>query len=228
MLQLLQMNSFLETNKDWLRQTLIVLYLIVLFLPGYVFITARGGFDFYQTENFKTFAALMFPLFGLYAFTLVWLQTIIGMNMFSFNRLFGNAVSFHRAQGLFALLLATTHALAIPYVYTLQQYIGYKFLPTDLRIFALLGTTAYLLLLLSITAALTRRTKFMRKIWRYIHFGNYLVFILIFIHSRNLGSDVRGTILNYLWYFFAVTFLISIGFRLSRIFARKATTVPSA
>ncbi len=209
-------NSFIENNKAWLRIVLLVAYVVILILPGYVFFGERGGFESFQGNSFKTFAALVFPLFGLYAFTFVWLQTLIGMNMFIFSRLFGNGVYFHRAQGLFALLLATTHALAIPYIYSLQRYIGYKFLQPDLQVFALLGTIAYTLLLLTITAALLRRAKFMRKFWRYIHWGNYLVFSLIFIHSLNLGSDTQKTILNPLWYFYAATFLISLGFRIYR------------
>ncbi len=218
------MNNFLEINKSWLRPSILLLYLVIVFLPGYIFFSQRGGFDFYQTDNFKTFASLIFPVFGLYAFTLVWAQTIIGMNMALLVRVFPKILNFHRTQGLFALLFAVTHAAAVPLIYTIQLYIGYKFLPENLRVFALLGTTALFLLILAASAALFRKAKFLQKYWRYIHIANYLVFILIFIHSRNLGSDIKGTILDQLWYFFLLTFAISAFLRLSRMFPNKQTT----
>ena len=215
------MNNFLERNKSWLRLGIVLFYLIIVFLPGYVFFSQRGGFNFYQTGNFKTFASLIFPVFGLYAFTLVWAQTIIGMNMAKLTRVFPKVLNFHRTQGLFALLFAVTHAAAVPFIYTIQLYIGYKFLPENLRVFALLGTTAFFLMILAVLAALFRKTKFLQKYWRYIHIANYLVFILIFIHSRNLGSDIKNTILNQLWYFFLLTFLVSLFFRIKRVSSRR-------
>lgn len=210
------MNDFLQNNRFWLRIVFVIAYMAILFLPGYIFFSQRGGWESFQTDSFKTFAALTFPLFGLYAFTLVWMQTLIGMNMFAFSRLFGNAVAFHRTQGLFALLLATTHVFAVQYIFGLQQYIGFKFLAEDSRIFAFFGATAFYLLILTVVVALLRRARPLRKIWRYIHWANYLIFVLVFVHSRNLGSDIEGTLLNYLWYFFAVTFLFSLLGRIVR------------
>ena len=215
------MQTFVKNNKSWLRPGLILLYTAILILPGYVFFSQRGGLDFYQTDNFKTFASLIFPLFGLYAFTLVWAQSIIGMNMYYFSRLFGSAVSFHRSQGLLALVFATTHVFSIQYIYGMQQYIGFKFLTEDTRIFAFFGAIAFYLLILTIVVALFRRTKILRRAWRYIHYINYAIFILVLVHSRNLGSDIQGTVLNYLWHFYLLTFVASFAFRLFRGFAPR-------
>lgn len=221
------MIKFLETNKVVVRLVLILVYLLILSLPGYVFFTQRSGIDFLQASNYKIFASHIFPLFGLYAFTLVWFQTIIGMNMNLFTKIFNKILNFHRYQGLFALLFASTHALAIPYIYGLQQYIGYKFLDSDLRIFAFIGTTAFFLLLLTVATTLLRRNPVLRKLWRYVHYFNYVIFLLVLVHSRNLGSDIQGTILSKLWYFYLAIFLISFVFRLRRNFTVSKAVNPS-
>lgn len=200
-----------------LRFVLIISYLTILLLPGLVFFSQRGGFGNLQTDNFRAFASFAFPLFGLYAFTLIWLQTIIGMNLIFFNRFFNQILNFHRVQGLFALLLATTHAFSVPYIFGLQEYITLKFLPQSERIFAFFGSVGLYLLLLTVFVAFFRSKKLFKRIWRYIHYLNYFIFIFIFIHSKNLGSDVTGTALIYLWYFFLITFLFSFGLKLYRL-----------
>lgn len=219
------MQTFAENNRTWLKIVLPILYVIILFIPGYIFFSSRGGLGFLEDSDFHTFASLMFPFFGLLAFTLVWMQTMIGMNMALFTKVFPKMLSFHRTQGLFALLFATTHALAIPYVFTVQQYIGYKFLAPEMRIFAYFGAIAFFLILLTVTVALFRRSRRLRPIWKYIHFLNYAVFLLVLVHSRNLGSDVVGTPLEHLWNFFLLTFLVSLGFRIARNFTTRKNPV---
>ena len=45
----------------------------------------------------------------------------------------------------------------------------------------------------------------MKRIWRYVHFGNYAVFISVWIHGWFLGSDLQYSALKYVWIVYAVT-----------------------
>ncbi len=205
------MDGFLEKNKTLLRYLLPVVAALLLFLPGYFFFSNRGGASFLEGASFRVFAALIFPLFGLYAFTLIWLQIMIGSNMRFLIRIWPKALLFHQFEGMVAFLFVLTHVSLIIITYTFEQYLGARFLPKNLQIYGILGSFAFYFIILSTTAALFRKTSFLRKFWRKVHYLNYSVFFLVLIHSWNLGSDVQPSLLKYLWYFYGATVTLSLG-----------------
>lgn len=199
-----------------IKYSLLFVYLVILIALGYVFFQNRGGVGFLVGADFKTAASLIFPLFGLYAFTLFWTQLIIGPNAILFRKILTKITIFHHRQGIFIFILAALHPTLILIVYGLMQYLGYKFLPRQLAIYAFLGTLALGLLILTVATAILSRVSFFRAKWRTIHFLNYIIFALVWIHSWNLGSDIKSTNLKYLWIFFGVTIVISAFLRFRR------------
>jgi len=194
-----------------LRYILSLGFLLILILPGYVFFQNRGGFEFLAGADFKTAARLVFPIFGLYAFTLLWTQLLIGP-----NAILPKITIFHHRQGIFIFLLVLTHPTLILIAFGLYQYLGYKFLPKPLVLYAFLGTVALGFLTVTAVTAILSRLSFLKYKWRMFHFLNYVVFTLAWIHSWNLGSDIKSSNLKYLWIFFAVTALISAFLRFRR------------
>jgi len=199
-----------------LRYILSLGFLLILILPGYVFFQNRGGFEFLAGADFKTAARLVFPIFGLYAFTLLWTQLLIGPNAILFRKVQPKITIFHHRQGIFIFLLVLTHPTLILIAFGLYQYLGYKFLPKPLVLYAFLGTVALGFLTVTAVTAILSRLSFLKYKWRMFHFLNYVVFTLAWIHSWNLGSDIKSSNLKYLWIFFAVTALISAFLRFRR------------
>lgn len=210
------MGRFLENNKSFLRALSLLLLLIILVLPGLIFFQNRGGWSFLEGASFNTFAALIFPLFGLYGFTLIWVQIMLGSNMRFWVKIWPKVLKFHQYEGVAAFILVLIHVSLIIITYGFEKYLGASFLPENLRIYGILGSLAFLLLVISVNAALFRKTRFLREHWRSLHYLNYSIFFLVLVHSLSLGSDTRPTLLRYLWYFFGLTVGVSLWLKFVR------------
>ncbi len=101
--------------KPILRFVLLLVYLVVFFVPGYTFFAKSSGTTEILTSgqadlSIKLFT--IFRLFGLYAFTLVWSQIMLGAFRLPLTRLYGARVlKLHMALGIFTLLFASFHPI---------------------------------------------------------------------------------------------------------------------
>src|SRR4030042_2384089 len=125
-----------------IKYPLLFVYLLILLAPGYVFFQKRGGIGF-LVGDFRTFAGLFFPLIGLYAFTLLWTQLIIGPNAILVRKILTRISRHHHRLGIFVFILALSHPILIFITYGFEQSLGYNFLPKQLVIYAYLGTIAF-------------------------------------------------------------------------------------
>jgi len=198
-----------------LRWVLPIVYLAVLFIPGFHFFYSRGGFGFLTGTSATEFASLIFPLFGLYAFTLVWAQLMIGSNMLPLEKVFPNILKFHVAQGIFVLLFALTHP-------SLLYLSGIDKGPYPVS-FRAIGSLTLLLILITVTTALLRKIKFMQNKWHILHIANYIVFLSAWIHSWLIGSDITTSHLKWAWLVAGLLAIISAIAKLSRYLKLKKT-----
>lgn len=196
------------------RVAMVLAYLVAIIMPGLVFFQTRGGVAFLEGVDSQTVSSLLFPLVGLYAFTLVWIQFVLGSAMWLWRQVFIKIELFHRTQGLFALLFALIHPSMIAYGYGLELYFSRNYVASDLKIYLYFGYFQLIVLCCTVAAAILRKKSFMKKIWRYVHFGNYAVFASVWIHGWFLGSDVRFSSLKYLWIVSAITAVGAVGLRL--------------
>ncbi|MBI2984912.1 MAG: non-heme iron oxygenase ferredoxin subunit [Candidatus Kerfeldbacteria bacterium] len=68
---------------------------------------------------------------------------------------------------------------------------------------------------MTVGAALLRKLVSVKRWWRRVHVLNYLVFALVWLHSWNIGSDVQGTNLRWLWLVFGVSAIVATFLRLT-------------
>lgn len=215
--------------KRFVQVAVILLWLSVFATPGYLFVQARGGLGFFQGLDFKTFCVVIFPVIGLYAFTLVWSQIVLGAAMNFWRSIFKHIETFHRAEGAFALLFALTHPTLIAVGYGLQVYFARTYVAPENLIYLYLGYFQLILMCCTVGTALLMKTKWFKRKWHYIHYLNYIVFISVWVHSWFLGSDVRFSNLWYLWISFAVTVVIATLYRIiSEILMAKKRVAASA
>jgi DMSO/TMAO reductase YedYZ heme-binding membrane subunit len=191
-------------------------YLLAFALPVYVFFSRR--FSALEAPlDVQVAFTLFFPLAGLFAFTLLSLQLIIGANLRLWRIYFPDILNFHRRQGLIAAIFVLLHPLMIASAFGLDTMAKGQLVSADQRLYLVLAWLALLVLALTIgSAVIAWKLQRLTKLWRYLHLANYLAFAFTWLHSWFLGSDIRPTGLRYLWLFYAFLALLSVVLRLKR------------
>lgn len=198
-------------NK-FIKYFLTLIWICVLILPIWLFVSLR------TTAAFGS-AATIFPLIGLIAFTLIWSQIMFGAFMKLLTNYFPNIFKFHIIQGITALLFAILHpslrVISLPTQHMID-YFKFKidFVDPTLVSFVYIGEAALLLLICGVFAGLLRNWPPVQRYWHWVHLINYLVFLLGWYHSWNLGGDINSSpLLQNLWIFFLITFIIAFSYR---------------
>lgn len=188
----------------YLRTSLILTAIFFLTAPVYIFLAPR--WSSLAGLPLQPLAGIVFPIFGLLAFTLVSFQVMIGPNIRWLRQIFPKIYLYHRWEGIFTLLFATLHPLMIWIAFGFTAaFVRRSFLPANLRGWALIGIITYLLMILTVgTAFAAWKLSTFSRSWRSVHYLNYGVFIFGWIHSWFIGSDIRTTSLKYIWILYAV------------------------
>lgn len=210
----------------YLRTLAIVTGLIALAMPTAVFFAGHHGQTIGQSANVKEFSQHLFPLLGLYAFTLVWMQIMLGSLMPLWRKYWPRAVTFHRRLGVFALVFAVLHPLFLFIGVGWTAYWARSFVLPNLVIYVWLGYLQLILIVTTASTALLMRRPWLRTRWRTIHILNYVVFYSVLLHSLALGHDLQtSAALRGLWYVYGLTVTIALILRLVR--RRRAAPVPA-
>lgn len=138
---------------------------------------------------------------GLWAFTLLFFQIVLGSFMRRLTERFGGWIfSFHILEGILAYILIILH----PTLFVLFRYmVGNGFDPfyvfidfcllcqRSYDLYYTLGRISFWLITISVFAGLFRTaTPWLRVNWKKLHILNYLSFTLISLHSLGVGSDI--------------------------------------
>jgi DMSO/TMAO reductase YedYZ heme-binding membrane subunit len=165
---------------------------------------------------------LMTRALGLLAFLFLFISVLLGelrvMHLvkgdFTLHR-------FHAPAAIFSLFLVFLHFMAAVldnYQWgagvSFLNYLGFSFSDKWLA-FLSLGTLAfYLMLVIGFTSANMSQQLIGYKRWKLIHYLSYLSFAMAYIHSTNLGTDLRHSGLTaylnplFVFMFFSVTALL--------------------
>lgn len=198
---------------SYLKYLLLGVYVFLVGLPIYIFFDSRAG-SFTGLDP-KSLSLILFPVFGLLAFSLVSMQVIIGPNIRVLRKIVPEIYAFHRFQGLFAFLFAILHPLLLLLgAGFVSTFLTKDVVSPDLRGFILFGQAALLCMLVTVpTAFAAWKLNTFKQSWRWLHYLNYLVFIFAWAHSWFIGSDIRTTSLKYVWAFYLVAGVGSLAIR---------------
>jgi predicted ferric reductase len=153
-------------------------------------------------------------LLGLWAFTLLFTQIVLGAFMQKLTEKVGGWLySFHALEGVIVYFLILSHPMVfVIFNYFLGKGIDPFYVFTEYCIFCknitefyyTLGRLSFLTVTLTVFAGFFRTINpFMRRHWRKVHVLNYLVFIMVAAHSFSVGSDVGVAPFSY--FFLAAT-----------------------
>lgn len=147
---------------------------------------------------------------GLLAFSLLFLQIVIGSNMNKLIEKLGAWVfRFHIVEGIVIYLLVLSHPLlAVLFNFKILGSFDPFYVFTDFcvicktnsELFLTFGRVSFWLLTIAVAAGLFRTEPWLRRRWKSFHKINYLVFFLIAIHSWFVGSDTQATPFIYFYY----------------------------
>ena len=156
---------------------------------------------------------------ALVAFVMLFWQIVLGSFMHRWIEKYGAWVfKFHITEGAVAYGLIFLHPLAFllfNYIATkvidpFYVYTGFCVLcQTRTEFFYSFGRLAFWMVSAAVLAAKLRTQPWWREYWRKIHILNYLVFILVAVHSWFVGSDSHSFPFV-LFYFFSVPIVIYI------------------
>lgn len=149
----------------------------------------------------------IFPVFGLLAFTLLWLHAISGAFEEKLRAMF-NFEAFVRWTALVILVSILLHPLLLLIIARFD--ILAIFAPGEHQFALLLGLFGLILLLTYDIGKVLKRHEFFTRNWNAILIISNIGFVLTFFHSLELGSDLQSGFLRKLWIFYGVTAIIAL------------------
>jgi len=155
----------------------------------------------------QTLLPNLFPLFGLATVSLLWLHSISGVfepwlrANFDFDK-------FVNVTASMILVCIIAHPLLLLIIMNFKLSDIYLIYGTT---YITLGIIAWLLLIIyDITKPLKKHHHFFAKHWNAILLISNIGFLLSFLHSLNLGSDLQTGPLRYIWIFYGITATLAI------------------
>jgi len=165
-------------------------------------------------------------IFGLLSFAALFLTVVIGeLRVLAKSKASFPLFRYHKPVAIFATFLVGLHFIAAANDnfkwgkgLSFTQYLGFSFSDKWLVLLSL-GTLAFYLMLL---VGLTSRTKSIQRLgfknWKLIHYLSYVSFVIAYIHSVNLGTDIKTSSLSPLLSpLFVASFLFVVALLLTRM-----------
>ncbi len=201
-----------------LKLSLFIVWLVILLSgPFTIFKTIK---DFDITQNIPLLINILQRTIGLLAFSLLFMQIILGAFMQKWKEKLGAWVlKFHIIQGVIIYMLVLAHPLLfLAYNFKTRGIIDPFYVFTDFcllcsrpfELYYTFGRIAFWLISLAILAAILRSEVWWRKNWRKFHMLNYFVFFLIAIHAWFSGTDIINTSFVYIYWFGITTVIYTI------------------
>jgi predicted ferric reductase len=167
---------------------------------------------------------------ALVAIVMLFWQIVLGSMMQVWTEKFGGWVfKWHLTEGAVAYSLIFLHPLA----FLLFNYVATKVLdpfyvytdfclacPVRTELFYTFGRLAFWLLSAAVLAAKLRTQPWWRENWRKFHIFNYVVFLLVAVHSYFSGSDASGFPFV-IFYIFSVPVILGIIIRKIYLFIKS-------
>lgn len=148
----------------------------------------------------------IFPVFGLLAFSIMWLHIVGGV----FKNFFDKYINFQKfvnQTSVIVLIFLILHPTLFLVHLTSKQIIS--IFTTGQPIYVWLGVISWIIFICYDIAKISKIQKFLNKYWQTIRFISTVPFFLILIHSLELGSDLQKGPLRFLWIFYGITALFA-------------------
>lgn len=206
----------------------------LLLLPLGALTRQTGTMAYYLGQGYPPGqgAYIMMRVAGHLAYSLVFLQILVGLLHRPFQRALGLGplLPVHRSLGLAAFLLAVSHPVLFEWARQLrtgQSSIAATFWPPRdhgfYELHQFFGALGLYLLLIGVLAGVYG-PRLAPKAWRAVHAVNYAVFFLVWYHSLRIGTSTRIGALPLLY---TVLAAVVVGLTLRRLTTRGGASGPA-
>lgn len=166
---------------------------------------------------------------GVFIFTLLFIQIILGAYMDKLTSKFGGWIfKVYTIQGLIIYLLAIIHPLFLlifnfKVFHTFDPFYIYTqaclLCPKQVELFYTFGRLALWFLTIGVFAAIFKNSEgWMKTNWRKLHLFNYVVFFFVAVHGWFVGSDFHLSPLKFFFWLSTATVFLTV---LSKVLLKK-------
>lgn len=180
------------------KVTLVLIWLVIASL-GFVTLLSNIDLNIFLKNTVKITSSIQ-RFSGLTAYSLLFIQILLGGFMNFWRSKIGSfALKFHVFNGVLAYVFVLLHVFSMVALrYFGGQGIDPYYVFVDVCVMCPkgdwgvnLGRIGFWFLTIAVSAGLFRAFNlFMRKNWRELHILNYVVFLVIGIHSLMVGEDI--------------------------------------
>ncbi len=189
------------------RKNIVIQYIITIFAslaviyPLFVYLkTAEWALD-------STFILTLFPIFGLIAFSILWLHSLSGV----FETWLRKYINFDRYVHITASIVLIC-IISHPLLYIIAAKFSISTIFYGQALYIWLGIIGWLLLITYDIGKSLKNRNFFARNWTNILFLSNIGFIIIFFHSIYIGDDLQVNPLRMIWIFYGITAIISIAY----------------
>lgn len=212
--------------KEFAKVAIILFWSSLFLITGWIVLGFNSGWESLQSSDVSERSLVLGRLFGMYAFFFINFQIFAGAWMLPLMRVWRGFFRVHIWTGVATYLLAFAHPGFIYLTVSLQS--GF-FNPLGVYAFGngvVFGQIALFVLTVTVLAGLLRKK--IGRHWRKIHWANYLIWFIIFFHSRAVGTDTNNSWAGLLFGLYFINLIAGFLFRfLPRTFLPKRTGVPN-
>ncbi|RMF05304.1 hypothetical protein D6764_05035 [Candidatus Woesearchaeota archaeon] len=164
-------------------------------------------------------------IMGIASFVVLFLVVILGeLRVLSVNKGKFKIFRFHKPLGILAVFLVFTHFLAAVldnYKWgaqiSLSDYLGFSFSDKWLVFLSFGAWAFYFMLLVGFSSAKKSMQMLRFRRWKMVHYFSYVSLVFAYIHSVNLGTDIKhATFSPLLSVLFQTMFLLATALLLTR------------
>lgn len=145
-------------------------------------------------------------VFGLVSFFFLFVTIMLGeLRLLSFVKGNFKLFKYHIPIAIFTVALVVLHFISAAFdkfkwgkTLAFSQFLGFSFSDKWLTFLSLGAIAFYLLILVSMTSMRPAMRSLGFKKWKLVHLFSYLSFIFAYIHSVNLGTDIKTSVLSVL------------------------------
>lgn len=198
----------------------------ILFFSIWLFLVLLGPYTIYKSialgvaiNNPVILINVLQRITGLVAFTLIFIQIVLGSLMQKWTEKLGGWVfKFHLIEGAIAYTLILAHPLLFVFLnFKITGVFDPFYVFTQICVickdsfeyFYTFGRISFWLITLAVLAAKLRTQPWFQIHWRKFHVLNYVAFFFIVAHSFFVGTDVRTAPFSW-FYFLAITTVVGI------------------
>lgn len=200
------------------RKTILIFLMFLSILP-YFLLTKIQTFEIFNEDVLKIYVSFVASFIGLIGATMLWWQFVLGIRPLSSKWLIDLVWvnKLHQNFGIYGTLFIFLHPLLMFYSYGFDYLYGF-ILPeagNDFELRISFGKIAFATLLFIWLTSAVIRGKIKYRPWKFLHFFAYLIFPIVFLHAKDLGTFLtQDTLLKSYWAFLIITYIIFIVVRI--------------